>query len=314
MTETTSDPRNPPARRGLAGLLAALALTLALPGAWAQAQAQAQAQAESPATTLPARRDELQAQLRASPFGEPLVLRTRQGGDSVSGDVWAELAHPFSAVAAVLKTPAGLCEMMFMHLNVRGCTPQAGPDDAALTLLVGPKRSGAFDSEYRMRYAVRTEVADAGQVRVTLSAPTGPLSTRDYRIVFEAVPIDGERSFVHLGYAYGYGTLAKMTMGAYLATAGRAKIGFTVEGNEPDGSPKHVRGERAALERNVMRYYLALLAELAPAAGTREQQLQARLKDWFARTEKFAAQLHEYELDEYLGEKNEQLAKGRLAR
>jgi hypothetical protein len=310
VTDTLSDPRQrPPRRTGrLRVWLTGLALACGLPAAWAQVATDADAAA------LHARRADLQAQLRASPFGEPVVLRTTQGTDRVEGDVWAELAHPLPAVSAVLRTPAGLCELMFLHLNVRGCTPQTGADGAALTLLVGPKRSGAFDSEYRMRYTMRLEVAEADHVRVTLAAPAGPLSTRDYRIVFEAVPIDAGRSFVHLGYAYGFGALAKMTMGAYLATAGRAKIGFTVEGREPDGSPKHVRGERAALERNVMRYYLALLSELAPAAGSPEQQLQARLKDWFGRTERFAAQLHEYGLDEYLREKNEQLAKGLLGR
>jgi hypothetical protein len=309
MTPTPTPPSDPPARRaGWAGAWLALALACGLP------PARAQPAADAPAAELQARRAELLPQLRASSFGEPIVLRTRQGTDSVEGDVWAEVAHPFDAVAGVFRAPSGLCELMFLHLNVRGCTPQSGPDGAALALLVGPKRSGAFDSEYRMRYALRTEVAEAGQVRVTLAAPTGPLSTRDYRIVFEAIPLDAGRSFVHLAYAYGYGTLAKMTMGAYLATAGRAKVGFTVEGTEPDGTPKHVRGERAALERNVMRYYLALLAELAPASGTPQQQLQTRMNDWFARTEKYAEQLHEYGLDEYLAEKKEQLDKGRLVR
>jgi hypothetical protein len=310
MTPTSTPLLDRPARRaGWVGALAVAAVVLAcaLP-------ARAQPGAEAPASALRARRAELLPQLRTNSFGEPVVLRTRQGVDTVEGDVWAEVAHPFDAVAAVLRKPAGLCELMFLHLNVRGCTPQSGPEGEALALLVGPKRSGAFDSEYRMRYTMRTEVADAGQVRVTLGAPTGPLSTRDYRIVFEAIPIDAERSFVHLAYAYGYGTLAKMTMGAYLATAGRAKIGFTVEGTEHDGTPRHVRGERAALERNVMRYYLALLAALAPATGTPQQQLQARLADWFARTEKYAEQLHEYDVDEYLREKNEQLARGRLPR
>ena len=297
-----------PVRRRWVGLLVALAVGLGLPAA------RAQPAGEGPAAALQARRAELLPQLRARSFGEPIVLRTRQLTDAVEGDVWADVAHPFAAVAAVLRTPAALCELMFLHLNVRGCTPQTGPQGTALTLIVGPKRSGAFGAEHQMRYAVLVEAADAGHVRVTLSAPTGPLSTRDYRIVFEAVPLDGERSFVHLAYAYGYGTLAKMAMGAYLATAGRAKVGFTVEGTEPDGTPRHVRGERAALERNVMRYYLALLAELGPAPGTPDQQLQARLKDWFARTEKYAAQLHEYDADEYLREKNEQLARGRLSK
>jgi hypothetical protein len=270
--------------------------------------APAQSAAPGSAADLLAKRVELQAQLRASPFGEPLVMRTRELADRVEGDVYADLAYPFATVAATFSTPAGICELLFLHLNVRGCLPSTAPAGDAVTVLVGPKRAGAFDTEYRMHYAMRTEVAAPTHRRVTLSAPRGPLSTRDYRIVFEVVPIDGEHSFVHFGYAYGFGTLARMAMGAYLATAGRAKIGFTVEGADAGGKPIYVRGERAALERNVMRYYLALLACLSVSSGSPEEQLQARLRAWFALTERYAPQLHEYDLAEYLHEKNDQLA------
>ena len=39
------------------------------------------------------------------------------------------------------------------------------------------------------------------------------------------------------------------------------------EGRDADGRPRYVRGERAALERNVMRYYLALLAHRSVTTG-----------------------------------------------
>jgi hypothetical protein len=129
------------------------------------------------------------------------------------------------------------------------------------------------------------------------------LSTRDVRMVFEAVPIDSQRSFVHVGYAYTYGTLARLAMGAYMASAGRDKIGFTVVGRQPDGRPAYVQGERAAIERNAMRYYLALLAHRSVTTGSREEQAIGRLRAWFALTERHAAQLHEYELADYLREK-----------
>jgi hypothetical protein len=274
----------------------------------------AQQAAPGSATALHAKRLELQPQLQASSFGEQLVLSSRELPNRLEGDVHAEVAHPFADLGSAFRTPAGICELLFLHLNVRSCTPSGGANSEGVALVVGPKRAGGPGMQYRMSYAMRAEVADAAYLRVTLSAPEGPLSTTDYRMVFEAVPIDGSRSFVHFGYAYGYGTLAKMAMGAYLGTLGRDKIGFTAEGKDADGRVIYVRGERAAVERNVMRYYLALLAHSSVRAGTREEQMQARLRAWFALTERYAPQLHEYDLAEYLKEKRDDLARSDAAK
>ena len=67
-------------------------------------------------------------------------------------------------------------------------------------------------------------------MRVTLAATNGPLSTSDYRIVFEATPLVGQRAFLHFAYAYRFGALAQMAMSLYLTTAGRTKIGVAVVG------------------------------------------------------------------------------------
>jgi hypothetical protein len=276
--------------------------------------AHAQQSAPGNGAALLAKRTELAAQLRSNVFGEPLVLSSRDAGSRAEGDVYAELAQPFAAVAETFRSASALCELLFLHPNVRACTPAAAGEVPGMTLVVGPKRAGSGGNEVTMRYAMRTEVAAADTLRVTLSASDGPLSTSDYRMVFEAVPIDDKRSFVHLGYAYAYGILAKMAMGVYLATAGRDKIGFTVEGKDADGHPQYVHGERAATERNVMRYYLALVAHRSVSAGTPDERMQARLRAWFALTERYAAQLHEYDLDVYLQEKRDDLERARTAR
>jgi 4-diphosphocytidyl-2C-methyl-D-erythritol kinase len=68
-----------------------------------------------------------------------------------------------------------------------------------------------------------------------------------------------------------------------------------------------VQGERASLERNVIRNYLALLAYNGVTVGTPQAQRDARLRAWFALTERHAAQLHELDLAEYLQEKHNDL-------
>jgi hypothetical protein len=269
--------------------------------------AHAQPPLADPAAALQAKRIELQPLLRSQVFGEPLHLSSREGSDQVEGDVYAEVGYSLSNVTAAFKSASSVCELLFLHLNARDCQPASTPAGEVLTLTVGPKRGQALGTRYRMDYTLRIETATASYLRASLSAAKGPLSTWDYRIVVETVPIAAGRAFVHLGYAYSYGFAARMVMKAYLATAGRSKIGFTVLGKDTAGQPQYVRGERAALERNVIRYYLALLAYCSVNKGTPAQQMEARLRAWFAHTERYAAQLHELDLDEYLHEKHDDL-------
>lgn len=302
MADRDTPSRSTPAARRAAAVLTLAACLCAGPALHAQPTATA--------ADLQAKRVALRPQLQNNAFGEPLVLSSKQGPDSLEGDVYAEMALPFSVLASAVRTPQGICEILLLHLNVRGCVPSAGAGSDGVTALVGPKRAGArSNGMHRMDYVMRTEVAEADHLRVTLGADNGPMSTRDYRIVFEVVPIDAGRSFVHCRYAYRYGAVARMAFGAYLATLGRSKIGFTAEGTDAAGKPAYVQGERAALERNIMRYYLALQAHRSVTGGSPEEQWQARQRAWFRLTERYAAQLHEYELADYLQEKREDLSR-----
>ncbi len=262
--------------------------------------------AAADAATLRARHAALQPALRDNPFGEPLVIVSKELTDHVEGDVYAELPHAFEVATAAFRTPTAVCELLFLHLNVHACTPR---DGGTIDLLAGPKKSGAAGMTALMHYTLRTELDTPDQLRVLMTAPTGPLSTTDYRIVFEAVSLDAGHSFVHFGYSHATGLLARVAMQTYLATAGRDKIGFSIVGRDAEGRPQYVKGERGSLERNVMRYYHALLAHCQERGGTPEERLQARLRTWFALTERHAAQLHEYSLEEYLDEKRRDLAR-----
>ena len=88
------------------------------------------------------------------------------------------------------------------------------------------------------------------------------MSTKNYRIQVEAVPVDASRSVVHMSYAYGYGFAAKIAMQTYLSTIGSAKVGFTIL-DRKDGKPVYQAGVLGLLERNTMRYYLAIDAYLS---------------------------------------------------
>jgi len=261
---------------------------------------------------LLAKRAELLPHLQATTFGEPIYLVSHETGGRMAADVYADMALPYARVASVLGSADSVCGLLFLHLNVRSCQPTHNANGDVLMLSAGPKQGATAGTVYSMAYTMHVVASTADYLRVTLAAGTGPLSTSDYSIVFEATPLEGQRTFLHFAYAYNYGLLAKMAMGVYLATAGRTKIGFTVVGTGSDGRPQYLQGERGSVERNVMRNYLALLAYASisgESSSNAATQTDARLRAWFALTERHAAQLHELDLDQYLSEKHADLAR-----
>ena len=93
---------------------------------------------------------------------------------------------------------------------------------------------------------------------------------------------------------------------AYLATIGRNKLGFGVAGTGSDGKPVCIGGIRGLVERNIMRYYLAIEAFLGAMSAAPQVRLDRRLRDWFAASERYPRQLHELEQEEYLDMKRKE--------
>ena len=87
---------------------------------------------------------------------------------------------------------------------------------------------------------------------------------------------------------------------AYLSTLGRGKVGFTPTAKPSSGQPDYIGGVRGAVERNTMRYYLAIDAYLGALSTPPAEQLEKRLQSWFTSTEQFSRQLHEVDRDAYL--------------
>jgi hypothetical protein len=143
-------------------------------------------------------------------------------------------------------------------------------------------------------------MASSDYLKILLDARQGPMGTSDYHIAMEAVPLSGARTFVHLTYSYRTGLAARLATKTYLATAGSGKVGFTIVSRQPDGRPNFINGVRGMIERNTMRYYLAIDAFLAATKAAPDLQLERRLQTWFAATEQYPRQLHEIGRDEYL--------------
>lgn len=282
------------AARGLAKAGAACMLGLAALGAHAYT---------GPAG-LQAKYTELRPQLRNNNFQRALYIESSEAGDTLKGEVYAVLDHPFATLSSALKNPADWCDIMLLPFNTKACRAVGGNDEATLHVRIGRKFDQPVQDAYPLDFAWRPVAVKPDYLESRLTAGTGPLGTRDYHIAVSAIPLDGGRTFMHLSYSYGYGLAGRVAMQGYLATAGADKVGFSVTGKDGNGQPIFIGGVRGAIERNAMRYYLAIDAHLASLKAPADQQIDKRIQTWFNSTEHYARQLHEMDRSTYLAMKH----------
>jgi hypothetical protein len=275
----------------IAGCLVAVLLAALAPGAGAQAGA---------AGRLLAKHAELRSQLGNNQFRKPLHLNSSESATRVTGDVHAVFEQPFAVLASALRGPDDWCEILILHINTKYCRASAVSPESNLNVWIGNNYDQPLDKAYAVAFRYRVAARTPDYLQVTLEADAGPFGTRDYRIVFEAVALEGGRTFIHLSYGYGFGAMARLALRAYLGTVGRNKVGFTVAGTQADGRPQLIGGPRGATERHTMRYFLAIEAFLGALSAPPRERLEKRLHDWFAATERYPRQLHEIEQGKYL--------------
>jgi hypothetical protein len=187
-----------------------------------------------------------------------------------------------------------------LHLNTKFCRVSTAGPGKVLNVAIGRKFDQPLDKAYPVDFAFRVVADTPDYLTVRLDADTGPLSTRNYRIIFEAIPLESGRTFIHLSYSYAYGLAGRLALQTYLGTVGSSKVGFTVVGMQSDGKPRHVGGLRGVVERNSMRYYLAIEAFLGAMSVSPPARFEKRLHDWFDAVERYPLQLHEMERSDYL--------------
>ncbi len=241
----------------------------------------------------------LRLQLAASIFKRPLVLESSQSSDDVKGDVFAVLPQAFSKVSNDLANAQGWCDILSLHLNTKYCRAAINDRQTILQMNVGSKFHQPLADSHRLTFLWQIGAQQADYLQVMMTADDGPLGTHNYRITFAAVPLAGGGTFFHLSYSYAFGLTSKIAMMAYLGTIGRDKVGFTVVGSS-HGQPQLVGGMRGLIERNTMRYHLAIEAYLGAQNTPQSGRFEKRLNDWFVAAERYPKQLHEIEKVAYL--------------
>jgi hypothetical protein len=261
------------------------------------------ASASAAADALRATHQRMSGQFGRSSFGRPIQLDSQETPSGLQGDIHAVVEHPLPAISAALKQSSQWCELLTLHINNRRCragtTPQ-GQD--MLTLFVVRRYDKPVEQAFELPFVYRVASATPEYLSVEMNAASGPLGTSNYRVTLEAVALDDRKSFLHFSYSYDHNMMVRMATQAYLATFGRDKVGFTVEGKGADGQPEYIRGLRGLVERNAMRYFLTLDAYLSSGASASAER---RERAWFAAAEQYPRQLHEVDLDTYLALKRE---------
>ncbi len=265
------------------------------------------------AATLKMRHASLRDALANNAFRRPLVLESKEGAGDLKGDIYARIDQPFEVAGPALQGVDRWCDILILHLNVKRCVATGSKTDATLGLRVGRKYDQPLADAYAIEFSYRLLADRSDYLQAELSADEGPLGTSHYRIEIEVVALDAKHSFVHMSYAYRHGLAARLALQGYLATLGRDKVGFSIIGNHANGEPIYIGSTRGLIERNTMRYYLAIEAYLGALSLPEPQQLAKRLNDWHSGVERYPRQLHELERAEYLELKRSEVQRPRAA-
>ena len=269
--------------------------------------------ATDPASALRARYAALREQLDHSPFPQRLHVESMEGPGASQGDVYAVVEYPIATVSDAFSDPANWCDALILHLNVKYCRPVSRDGRTVLSAAIGRNFDQPLSSTYRVNFVYNITASRPDYVDVDLHALHGPLGTGNYRISLEAVGLENKRAFVHLRYSYTYGFAGRSAMNMYLATSGSDKVGFTVIGDRNDPQPKFIGGVRGAIERNTMRYYLAIDAYLGALATPAPARFEQSLGRWFNATELYPRQLREIDRDTYFAMKRSEYLRQQTA-
>ncbi|MDD2899288.1 MAG: hypothetical protein PHI31_11315 [Desulfuromonadaceae bacterium] len=238
--------------------------------------------------------------LDKSSFGLPLFLDSFERDNRVHVDVYGIFNSPFTSIADVLKIPANWCDIVSIHPNVKSCTYGGVPGSGQLTFYVGKKTYQPPEDTRHVVYQYRTVTHHNSYMDTILSADSGPFGTEGHIMRFEAMPLAGGRTFVHVSYEYSDSVALRLAAKVYFATIGRDKVGFTETGTDDDGKPTYIGGPRGSIERNAVRYYFAIQSFMNTQSSAEKNRFKVRISDWYDRTSHYPKQLFDLDRKDYL--------------
>jgi hypothetical protein len=240
------------------------------------------------------------ARLETNSFGLPLVVDSVEQDERVHVDIYGIFDHPFSSIVNMLKVPANWCDIVSLHPNVKACTSSDLSGAWLLTFYLGSKAYQPLEDTRQVIYRYRYVDPQPEYLDITLNADAGPFGTKEHKMRFEALPLDGQRTFVHVSYAYSDSAALRLVTKIYFATLGRGKVGFTVTGTDRNGAPIYISGPRGAVERSAVRYYFAIQSFMNSLRYPEESRFHMKISEWYDLTSRYRLQLFDLDKKDYL--------------
>lgn len=229
----------------------------------------------------------------------PFHIISDERGDILSANVFMLLDIPYRTFRERLQEPRNWCDFLILHLNIKSCVKSEAKGRQYLTLYAGRKNYQPPEITYQLKYLFTFLENRASFFEALMTAEQGPMRTRDYQIRVQAMPYRS-KTLVRLGMQYERSFFSKGATYTYLNTLGRNKIGFTVVGQDDEGKPVYIDGVKAVIERNVMRYFLAVSVYLESSSKAGGVAFRTLLERWFDATEHYHDQLYEYDKQTYI--------------
>lgn len=234
----------------------------------------------------------------------PMHVESWSSGARDEGRLDARLDYPFAVVRRALRDPTAWCAILSLHQNVKACVHRQGANGGLLRLYNGRKFYQALRQALQSDYVLTSDDVGTDHCVVSLASTDGdgPHLAIDLR----ADGADG--TAIHLNYRYQLSRLARAGLRVYFATDGRGKTGFSMIEQPAQGRSVPVAGLRGLIERNAVRYHLAIAAYLdRPGEDTSGVEL-SRAGHWYDLTTQYP-QLHELERGDYLANKRREFAR-----
>jgi hypothetical protein len=220
-------------------------------------------------------------------------------GESLTVEISSVIDFPFDEVDAALTDPEAWCEFIPLVFNIKACTLAREDGRPLLTFSIARRFHDPIEQTYRLQYSFDVQTNEADRSFIHLFAPRGPHGTRDYVIDLEIRRANNNQTELHFSTSFRPSFRSRIATRFYLGGTGKDKVGFSVK-EYVNGRPVYVDGVKGVIERNAMRYFLALEAFLETLHLPEEDRYEASLHVWFEATERYPRQLREMGKEEYL--------------
>jgi len=240
------------------------------------------------------------SRLESNNYGLPLVVESFERDDRVHVDVYGIFEYSFGSVVNALKVPSNWCDIVSLHPNIKACIYRELPGDWLLTFYLGKKIYQTPEDARQVTYHYRVTDQQQKYLNINLSADSGPFDTKNHRMRFEAMPLEGGKTFVHVSYEYSDSAALHLAAKIYFATLARDKVGFTVTGTDRSGNPVYIGGPRGSLERSAVRYYFAIQSFMNTWRYPQERRFSMRISQWYDLTIRYRKQLFDLDEKDYI--------------